>query len=203
MGGEYLPGKDLAPVDNSFEKFGVLVPDHPEGGSVTGEHVVICRHVLHNIGHEMRVLRVMRDQHYLDVARLSQDACCLRLWQSVGNSQLTRRIISRNPDDRLLSLDELTVSAHADGSLDVVAGNHQRHDVGLVELSDGAVRLLLDQVLHDDQAKEVRPLLQLSSTQLVHFGELHSVLEGLVRRPDDSESLLGVVLEQIVELCWN
>ena len=116
---------------------------------------------------------------------------------------LTRRVVRCNSDDRLLGLDELAVSANADGGLDVVAGHHERHDVGLVKLSDGAVCLLLDQVLHDDQAKEVRPLLQLSSTQLVHFGELHSVLEGLVRRPDDSESLLGVVLEQIVELGWN
>ena len=116
---------------------------------------------------------------------------------------LTRRVVRRNSDDRLLGLDELAVSADADGGLDVVAGHHQGHDVGLVELGDGAVRLLLDQVLHDDQAKEVRPLLKLASTQLVHLGELHPVLESLMRRADNSESLLGVVLEQIVELSGN
>ena len=49
IGGEYLPGEDLASMDDSFEELGVLVPDHPEGGSVTSEHVVICRHVLQNI----------------------------------------------------------------------------------------------------------------------------------------------------------
>ena len=40
------PGKDLAPVDNSLEQLRVHAPDHPEGGAVTREHVVVRGHVL-------------------------------------------------------------------------------------------------------------------------------------------------------------
>ena len=67
-----------------------------------------------------------------------------------------------------------------DGSLDVVPGDHECDDVGGVELGDGAVCLLLDEVLHDDQPQEVSSLLQLGPRQLVYLGELHPVLRKIV-----------------------
>ena len=67
-----------------------------------------------------------------------------------------------------------------DRSLDVVPGDHEGDDVSGVELGDGAVCLLLDEVLHDDQAQEVSSLLQLRPRQLVYLGELHPVLRNMI-----------------------
>ena len=67
-----------------------------------------------------------------------------------------------------------------DGSLDVVPGDHEGDDVSGVELGDGAVCLLLDEVLHDDQTQEVSSLLQLRPRQLVYLGELHPMLRNMM-----------------------
>ena len=67
-----------------------------------------------------------------------------------------------------------------DGSLDVVPGDHEGDDVSGVELGDGAVCLLLDEVLHDDQTQEVSSLLQLRPRQLVYLGELHPMLRNMI-----------------------
>ena len=67
-----------------------------------------------------------------------------------------------------------------DGSLYVVPGDHEGDDVSGVELGDGAVCLLLDEVLHDDQTQEVSSLLQLRPRQLVYLGELHPMLRNMM-----------------------
>ena len=61
---------------------------------------------------------------------------------------------SRCQRSNLVRLDELAVPSDGDGRQDVVAGDHDGVDVGVMEALDGRVSLLLDQVLHHDQTKE-------------------------------------------------
>ena len=151
------PGEYLASVDDSLQQLGVFVPDQPEGGPVTGKHVVLAGHLV-----------------YLGVG--GQDARCLGLRQAVRHGQLAGSLLRLHPDDGLVGLDQLAVPAHADGGLDVVPGDHQGGDVGGVQLCDGPVGFFLYEVLHDDQALEVRAFLQLSSAQLIHLRPFHAVL---------------------------
>ena len=61
---------------------------------------------------------------------------------------------SRCQRSNLVRLDELAVPSDGDGRQDVVAGDHDGVDVGVMEALDRRVSLLLDQVLHHDQTKE-------------------------------------------------
>ena len=88
------------------------------------------------------------------------------LFEAVGNIEpfgAMRGIndwISLDPDDCLIRLDQIAVPAHADRGQNVVSRDHDGVDVGVVELFDGAVGFVFDQVLHDDQTQEVRLFLQ-------------------------------------------
>ena len=103
-------------------------------------------------------------------------------------------------DYRLIWPDKLAIASDADGSEDVVAGDHDRLDVGLVELLDGGVSLLLDQVLHDDQPQEVGLLLQLVPGHVVHLLPPGVGVQALGRRGDHPQALLRVALENGVEV---
>ena len=83
-------------MHDSFEEFWVSTPDVTEGVAVAGEDVVVGGHVLDLAG----------GRH--------EDARSLGLGEAVGDCQLApRSLLSLHPDDGLVRLDELAISAHA------------------------------------------------------------------------------------------
>ena len=65
----------------------------------------------------------------------------------------------------LFRFDKFTIPPNADSCEDVVTRDHDRVDIGIMEALDGRVRLLLHQVLHHDQAKELGFFFQVGSVK--------------------------------------
>ena len=66
----------------------------------------------------------------------------------------------------LIWFDKFAVPSNADGSEDVVTSDHDSVDVCIMEALDGWVCLFLNQVLHDDEAKEFGFFFQVGSVKL-------------------------------------
>ena len=88
-------------------------------------------------------------------------------------------LVANRQDIRLRNLRRLTC-------------NHDCVYVSIMQILDGAVSLLFDQILHDDESQELGLLLQLTAGHVVHLLPPGVGVQGLVGRGNHAQPLLRV-----------